>query len=67
MNYPPLPSLSPSLPLSLPPSLPPSLSPSYVQLECSEELGELVKQVDPTLALSVFLRAGVPGKVCNSI
>ena len=33
------------------------------QLECSEELGELVKQVDPTLALSVFLRAGVPGKV----
>ena len=34
-----------------------------VQLECSEELGELVKQVDPTLALSVFLRAGVPGKV----
>ena len=34
------------------------------KLECSEELGELVKQVDPTLALSVFLRAGVPGKVC---
>ena len=34
-----------------------------MQLECSEELGELVKQVDPTLALSVFLRAGVPGKV----
>ena len=33
------------------------------KLECSEELGELVKQVDPTLALSVFLRAGVPGKV----
>lgn len=35
------------------------------KLECSEELGELVKQVDPTLALSVFLRAGVPGKVRN--
>ena len=34
-----------------------------MQLECSEDLGELVKQVDPTLALSVFLRAGVPGKV----
>ena len=33
------------------------------KLECSEELGELVKQVDPTLALSVFLRANVPGKV----
>jgi clathrin heavy chain len=33
------------------------------KLECSEDLGELVKQVDPTLALSVFLRAGVPGKV----
>ena len=44
---------------------PSSLSPSLFihQLECSEELGELVKQVDPTLALSVFLRAGVPGKV----
>lgn len=41
-----------------------------LQLECSEELGELVKQVDPTLALSVFLRAGVPGKVswyCDDI
>lgn len=50
-------SLSPSsLLLSLPSS-------SSLQLECSEELGELVKQVDPTLALSVFLRAGVPGKV----
>ncbi|KAL5477697.1 hypothetical protein EMCRGX_G024525 [Ephydatia muelleri] len=33
------------------------------KLECSEELGELVKQFDPTLALSVFLRAGIPGKV----
>lgn len=33
------------------------------QLECSEELGDLVKQVDPTLALSVYLRANVPNKV----
>lgn len=33
------------------------------QLECSEELGDLVKQVDPTLALSVYLRANVPSKV----
>jgi clathrin heavy chain len=34
-----------------------------VQLECSEELGDLVKAVDPTLALSVYLRANVPNKV----
>lgn len=34
-----------------------------VQLECSEELGDLVKSVDPTLALSVYLRANVPNKV----
>ena len=33
------------------------------KLECSEELGEIVKQADPTLALSVFLRANVPAKV----
>lgn len=33
------------------------------KLECSEELGDLVKQVDPTLALSVYLRANVPSKV----
>jgi len=32
-------------------------------LECSEELGDMVKQVDPTLALSVYLRANVPMKV----
>lgn len=32
-------------------------------MECSEELGDLVKQVDPTLALSVYLRANVPSKV----
>ena len=34
------------------------------QLECSEELGDLVKTADPTLALSVYLRASVPNKVC---
>ena len=34
-----------------------------VQLECSEELGDLVKVADPTLALSVYLRANVPAKV----
>lgn len=33
------------------------------KLECSEELGDLVKQGDPTLALSVYLRANVPAKV----
>jgi hypothetical protein len=33
------------------------------KLECSEELGDLVKAADPTLALSVFLRANVPNKV----
>lgn len=33
------------------------------KLECSEELGDLVKQADPTLALSVYLRANVPNKV----
>ena len=33
------------------------------KLECSEELGDLVKACDPTLALSVFLRANVPNKV----
>lgn len=33
------------------------------KLECSEELGDLVKQADATLALSVYLRANVPNKV----
>lgn len=33
------------------------------KLECSEELGDLVKQADPTLALSVYLRANVANKV----
>ncbi|UYV68263.1 CLTC [Cordylochernes scorpioides] len=33
------------------------------KLECSEELGDLVRPVDSTLALSVYLRANVPSKV----
>uniref|UniRef100_A0A3Q3KLY7 Clathrin heavy chain n=1 Tax=Monopterus albus TaxID=43700 RepID=A0A3Q3KLY7_MONAL len=33
------------------------------KLECSEELGDLVKASDPTLALSMYLRANVPNKV----
>ena len=36
------------------------------KLECSEELGDLVKPVDSTLALSIYLRANVPNKVCTS-
>ena len=35
------------------------------KLECSEELGDLVKAADPTLALSVYLRANVPAKVSS--
>ncbi|KAF0366022.1 Clathrin heavy chain [Gigaspora margarita] len=33
------------------------------KLECSEELGDIVRQHDLTLALSVYLRANVPNKV----
>merc|ERR1719220_963222 len=33
------------------------------KLECSEELGDIVKTADPTLALSFYLRANVPNKV----
>ena len=33
------------------------------KLECSEELGDFVRQVDSKLALSVYLRASVPHKV----
>ncbi|CAK9779753.1 clathrin heavy chain [Cutaneotrichosporon oleaginosum] len=33
------------------------------KLECSEELGDMVRQVDMQLALSVYLRANVPNKV----
>ncbi|VVC88783.1 unnamed protein product [Leptidea sinapis] len=36
------------------------------KLESSEELGDLVKQVDPTLALSVYLRANIASKVIQS-
>ncbi|XP_054546712.1 clathrin heavy chain 2 isoform X2 [Talpa occidentalis] len=35
------------------------------KLECSEELGDLVKTIDPTLALTVYLRADVPSKVTH--
>lgn len=34
------------------------------KLECSEELGDIVKPFDTTLALSIYLRADVPTKVC---
>jgi clathrin heavy chain len=33
------------------------------KLECSEELGDIVKPHDTTLALSIYLRANVPSKV----
>lgn len=33
------------------------------KLDCSEELGDIVKQFDQTLALSVYLRANSPAKV----
>lgn len=33
------------------------------KLECSEELGDIVRTTDLTLALSVYLRANVPNKV----
>lgn len=33
------------------------------KLECSEELGDIVKQFDSNLALAVYLRAEVPSKV----
>ncbi|CAD5215134.1 unnamed protein product [Bursaphelenchus okinawaensis] len=33
------------------------------KLECSEDLGDLVKTIDPTLALSIYLRGNVPHKV----
>ncbi|KAI8807650.1 hypothetical protein BJ742DRAFT_811431 [Cladochytrium replicatum] len=35
------------------------------KLECSEELGDIVKAHDLTLALSVYLRANVPSKVIS--
>lgn len=36
---------------------------SLAQIECSEELGDIVRSHDMTLALSVYLRANVPNKV----
>ncbi|KAH8919125.1 clathrin heavy chain [Atractiella rhizophila] len=36
------------------------------KLDCSEELGDIVRQHDTTLALSVYLRANVPHKVVAS-
>src|ERR1700761_4395373 len=39
------------------------LSYQTLQLECSEELGDMVRLHDMTLALSVYLRANVPNKV----
>lgn len=35
------------------------------KLECSEELGDIVKQFDQNLALSVFLRSNTPSKVVS--
>lgn len=35
------------------------------KLQCSEQLGDIVKQFDTALALSVYLRADAPGKVCE--
>jgi clathrin heavy chain len=39
------------------------LSHSIPKLICSEELGDIVRLHDMTLALSVYLRANVPNKV----
>lgn len=36
---------------------------SEAKLDCSEELGDLVKQHDINLALSIYLRGNVPHKV----
>ncbi|CAM9577248.1 unnamed protein product [Chrysoparadoxa australica] len=35
------------------------------KLECSQELGDLVSQVDTNMALSIYLRANCPEKVVN--
>lgn len=34
------------------------------KLECSEQLGDIVEPFDTTLALSIYLRADIPEKVC---
>lgn len=36
------------------------------KLYCSEELGDMVKPVHPTLALSIYLRANIPSKVVQT-
>lgn len=36
------------------------------KLECTEELGDLIAQVDSNMALSVYLRANAAEKVVNS-
>lgn len=36
------------------------------KLECTEELGDLISQVDANMALSVYLRANAAEKVVNS-
>ena len=36
------------------------------KLECSEELGDAIRPHDLTLALTVYLRANIPQKVCVS-
>ncbi len=38
---------------------------SRTQLECSEELGDMIKPVSAKYALSVYLRADAPAKVTN--
>lgn len=35
------------------------------KLDCSEELGDIVRAHDMNLALSVYLRANIPNKVCR--
>lgn len=36
------------------------------KLECTEELGDLIAQVDSNMALSVYLRANAAEKVVNA-
>lgn len=41
-------------------------NPHQDKLECTEELGDLISQVDANMALSVYLRANAAEKVVNS-
>jgi clathrin heavy chain len=43
--------------------IPKPLNSRHVQLTCSEELGDIVRMHDMTLALGVYLRANIPNKV----